>query len=68
MERIRRALRTSCWDRGHGLEQLSGYDFAVLRPNFSGPAITAVVEQARGPANPDKRAAPVAEAEKPTVR
>jgi len=43
-------------------------DFAVLRPNFSGPAITAVVEQARGPANPDKRAAPVAEAEKPTVQ
>ena len=32
---------------GHGLEQLSEYGIAVLRPNFSGPAITAVVDFAR---------------------
>ena len=40
MERIRWALRTSCWDRGHGLEQLSGY---VRAPRLGGSPSAACV-------------------------
>jgi peptide/nickel transport system substrate-binding protein len=36
--------------------------------NFNDPRITALVEQARGTASPDKRAALVAEAEKLTMQ